>query len=190
MSSIKEQRVSRVWPKAVATLLFAAIAAACAPQPEPRSVLDFREDGLARDGVLTRCNRNRDENRDEVECANARRAASTLAIEAERAHAAEFERESERKLAALRNRQDSADSGAAGGTSGTPVFGTPVGRVMPSMAEVEVYAEAGPLGRHNVEVAPAEPPSNELGVLTPEIELADVAVIPRPFLTDDATAPR
>jgi hypothetical protein len=61
---------------------------------------------------------------------------------------------------------------------------------MPSMAEVEVYAEAGPLGRHNVEVAPAEPPSNELGVLTPEIELADVAVIPRPFLTDDATAPR
>ena len=61
---------------------------------------------------------------------------------------------------------------------------------MPSMAELEVYAEAAPLGRYNVEVAAAEPPSNELGVLTPEIELADVTVIPRPFRIDDVAPPR
>ena len=166
-----------------ATLLLAAAVAACAPQPEPRSVLDFMEDGLARDGVLTRCNRNRDSTLDDVECANARRAAATLAIEAERARAGDLERQSERKLAAVRDHQGSADS------SGAPAFGTPVGRVMPSMAELEVYAEAEPLGRHNVEVAAAEPPSNELEAFAPEIELADLAVIPRPFRTDDV-APR
>jgi hypothetical protein len=188
MFSLKEQCVSRVWPKAVVTLLFAATVAACAQQSEPRSVLDFMEDGLARDGVLTRCSRNRDETLDEVECANARRAATTLAIEEERVRAAEFDRESERKLAALRNHQDSLDSGV--GSNGAPAFGTPVGRVMPSMTELEVYAEAAPLGRHNVEVAAAEPPSNEIEAFTPEIELADVAVIPRPFRTDDAAPPR
>jgi len=171
------------------TLLLAAVVVACAPpQPEPRSVLDFMEDGLARDGVLTRCNRDRDEALDEVECANARRAATTLALEAERVRAAEFDRESERKLAAMRNHQDSLDSGV--GSNGAPAFGTPVGRVMPSMAELEVYAEAAPLGRHNVEVAAAEPPSNELEAFAPEIELADVTVIPRPFRTDDVAPPR
>jgi hypothetical protein len=61
---------------------------------------------------------------------------------------------------------------------------------MPSMADLEVYAEAAPLGRHNVEVVAAEPPTNEIEAFTPEIELADVAVIPRPFRTDDAAAPR
>jgi hypothetical protein len=187
MSSLKEQCVSRVWPKAVATLLFAATVAACSPQPGPRSVLDFMEDGLARDGVLTRCNSGRDDG--DVECANARRAAATLAIEAERERSVDFERESERKLAAVRDHQGSPDSGIAGG-NGAPVFGTPVGRVMPSMTELEVFAESAPLGRHNVEVAAAEPPTNDIEAFTPEIELADVAVIPRPFRTDDVTPPR
>jgi len=188
MFSLKEQRVSRVWPKAVVTLLFAATVAACAPQPAPRSVLDFMEDGLARDGALARCNQNRDATLSDGECANARRAATTLTVEAERVRAAEFDRESERKLAAMRNHQGSLDSGV--GSNGAPAFGTPVGRVMPSMAELEVYAEAEPLGRHNVEVAAAEPPSNELEAFAPEIELADVAVIPRPFRTDDVAPPR
>ena len=57
------------------------------------------------------------------------------------------------------------------------------------MAELEVYAEAEPLGRHNVEVEAAAAPANDFEVFTPEIELADVAVIPRPFRTDDV-APR
>jgi hypothetical protein len=187
MSSLNERRVPWVAKAAVALLLAATVAACAPPEPEPRSVLDFMDDGLARDGVLTRCNRHRDETLDDVECANARRAAATLAIEDERAKAAELERQSERKLAAVRDRQPSPDAGAAGGA---PVFGTPVGRVMPSMSELAVYAEAEPLGRHNVELAAAEPPTNEFEVFTPEIELADVAVIPRPFRTDDAATPR
>lgn len=164
--------------KAALTLLLVAAVAACAPQPEPRSTVDFMEDGLARDGVLTRCNR--DATLDDVECANARRAAATLAIEAERARAGDLEHESHAQLAAVRDQQGSA------GSNGARAFGTPVGRVMPSMAELEVYAEAEPLGRHTVQVAAAEAPTNELEVFTPEIEFA---VIPRPFRTDDV-APR
>jgi hypothetical protein len=189
MSSLKEQCVSRVWPKVAVTLLFAAVVAACSPQPEPRTVLDFMEDGLARDGVLTRCNRNRDETLDDVECTNARRASATLAIETERARAGDLERESERRLAAVSNRDGSPES-ATTVAGGAPVFGTPVGRVMPSMAELEVYAEAEPLGRHHVEVEAAGPPANDIEAFTPEIELADVAVIPRPFRTEDANTPR
>ena len=174
MSSFKEQCVSRVWPKAAVTLLFAAAVAACAPpQPEPRTVLDFMEDGLARDGVLTRCNRNREETLADVECANARRAAATLAIEAERARAGDLERESERKLAAVRDRQGAPDSTVASPAAGAPAFGTPVGRVMPSMAEHQVYAQAEPLGVHNVEVEAIEPPANEIEAFTPKIELAE-----------------
>jgi hypothetical protein len=188
MSSLKEQCASKVWPKALVTLLFTATVAACSPTPQSRSVADFMEDGLARDGVLTRCNRGRDETLDAVECANARRAAATLAIEAERARAGGLERESERKLAAVRDQRGSPDSVVAGSNGGV-VFGTPVGRVMPSMAELEVYAGAAPLGRHNVEMTAVEPPANELEIFRPEIELADVAVIPRPFRTD-AAAPR
>ena len=190
MSLLKEQCVASVWPKAAVTLLFAAAVAACSPQPEPRTVLDFMEDGLARDGVLTRCNRNRDETLADVECANARRAAATLGIEAERARASDLESQSERKLVALRDRQDASDSSVAGSVASAPVFGTPVGRVMPSMAEHQVYAEAEPLGVHSVVVEAVEPPTNEIEAFTPKIELADVAVIPRPFRADDSNAPR
>ena len=84
--AIRVQRELRPWLR-MGALLFAALMAACAPsQPEPRSVLDFMEDGLARDGALTRCNQDRDATLTDVECANARRAAATLAIEIGRAH--------------------------------------------------------------------------------------------------------
>ena len=63
------------------------------------------DDGLAREGVLTRCNENRDETLADVECVNARRAAATLALEAERARAPQLEQESEAKLVALRDRE-------------------------------------------------------------------------------------
>ena len=54
----------------------AAALAACAPDPEPRTVRDLMENGLAREGVLARCNRDRDATFDGEECANARRACS------------------------------------------------------------------------------------------------------------------
>src|SRR5687768_9162460 len=64
-------------------LLAATAFAACAPEPGPRTTFDFMEDGIAREGVLTRCNQNREATLQDVECANARRAAAAIAIEAE-----------------------------------------------------------------------------------------------------------
>ena len=64
---------------------------ACSPQSEPRTVTDFMDDGFARDGVLSRCDQNREETLEDEECANARRAAAALALQAERARAAELE---------------------------------------------------------------------------------------------------
>jgi hypothetical protein len=171
------------------------------------------EDGYAREGVLTRCNRNRDETLSNEECANARRAAAALAIHAERARAPGLEQESEAKLIALREeeaRRSAAEQDAAaaarvaaeiayearwndpGGPrlSGAeqnpaPAFGTPVGSVMPSMSNslaFDVYAEGNePLGRPSLELAAVDPPSNELVIATPQLEIADLAVIPRPF---------
>jgi hypothetical protein len=177
------------------------------------------EDGYAREGVLTRCNRNRDETLSNEECANARRAAGALAIEAERARAPGLEQESEAKLLALREREalrneaqqdeaaaarvaaelayearwnDPAGPRLAGSEqSVAPAFGAPVGSVMPSMSQslaFDVYPEGNdPLGRPSLELAAAEPPSNELVIATPRLEIADLAVIPRPFRDDAAT---
>jgi hypothetical protein len=204
-------------------VLLAAAVAACAPPPEPRSVLDFMEDGLARDGVLARCNEDRDVTLSEIECDNARRAAATITAESDRGRSEDLERESERKLIALRERSDrqaAAERAAAaavraaaeaayearwrgpagsrtaptGANEAAPAFGAPVGPVMPSMTEstlFDVYAEgADPLGRHSIEVAAVEPPANDLQIASPELELADLAIIPRPFRADDAPVPQ
>jgi hypothetical protein len=139
--------------------------AACAPPPAPpRTTLDFMDDGLAREGVLTRCNQNREATLADEECANARRAAAAIALEAERAREADLARESEDKLLALREREArraAAEQNAAAaaraaaeaayearwrgpatprpdggaGASSVPAFGVPVGNVMPSMTE-------------------------------------------------------
>jgi hypothetical protein len=204
-------------------VLLVAVVAACAPPPEPRSVLDFMEDGLARDGVLARCNGDHDETLSEIECDNARRAAATLAAEADRGRNQDLERESERKLVALRERaerQAAVERAAAaaaraaaeaayearwrdpsgprtapaGEPAAAPAFGAPVGPLMPSMTEstlFDVYAEeTDPLGRRSLEVAAAEPPANDLQIATPELELAELAIIPRPFRTDDTAVPQ
>jgi hypothetical protein len=197
----------------------AAALAACAPEPAPRTVLDFMEDGYARDGVLTRCNRNRDETLSNEECANARRAAAALAIEAERARAPALEQESEAKLLALRERearraaaeQDAAAAArvaaeiayearwndpagprlAGSAQTPAPAFGTPVGSVMPSMSTAlafDVYPEGHePLARPSLEVPAVEPPANELVIAAPRLEIADFAVIPRPFRDETTT---
>lgn len=176
------------------------------------------DDGFAREGVLTRCNENRDETLTDEECVNARRAAATLALEAERARAPQLEQESEAKLLALRDREgrraaaelDAAaaaqaaaeaayearwgrapgNSPATDGASSAaaPAFGAPLGTVMPSMANspsFDVYAEgADPLGRRTLEVAAAEPPSNEIVIASPRLEMTDLAAVPRPFRDD------
>ena len=182
------------------------------------------EDGIAREGVLTRCNQNRDATLTDEECANARRAAAAVALEAERAREPELARESEAKLLALRQRearraaseQDAAAAALAAAeaayearwrnssgnhsaddpASSAPVaaFGVPVGAVMPSMTEsslFDVYADGSdPLGRRSLEVSAAEPPANDLSIQSPDLELAELAIVPRPFRTDADTAQR
>ena len=176
-------------------MLLAAAIAACAPEPRPRTVLDFMEDGLAREGVLTRCNQDRDATLQDVECSNARRAAAALAIEGERARAGDLEHRSERKLAALRE-LEAREAAAAGSSTvssdastGIASFGAPLGAVLPSIGESTVYADQEPLRRPNLDVD-AQPPVNDFAIVEPKIEIADVAAIPRPFRTDDAKAPR
>jgi hypothetical protein len=105
----RRQRESGLGLRAGIALLVAAALTACAPpQPEPRTVLDFMDDGLAREGVLTRCNQNRDATLADEECANARRASAAVALVAERARESGLERESETKLLALPSRGSAA----------------------------------------------------------------------------------
>lgn len=156
----QKQRESGLRLRVCVTPLLAAVLVACAPQSEPRTVSDFMEDGLARDGVLARCKENSDATLADEECANARRAASALALEAERARAPGLERESEAKLLALRERAPSFD----------------------------VYADGSdPLGRRSLEIAEAEPPSNELVIAEPQLEMTELAVVPKPVRDDAAT---
>jgi hypothetical protein len=150
-------------------LLATAALAACVPEPGPRTAFDFMEDGSARDGVLTRCNRDRDATLADEECANARRAAAAIALEAERAREADLTRESEAKLLAMRDgeaRRSAAEEGAetaalaaaeaayearwrnsnatldANGRAAAapaPAFGAPLGPVMPSMTDSALF---------------------------------------------------
>jgi hypothetical protein len=157
--AIRTHRESGFRLRVGVTPLLAAVLVACAPQSEPRTVTDFMDDGLARDGVLTRCNQNREETLTDEECANARRAAATLALQAERARASELEQQSEAR---------------------------PVAMLAPSMkgsTSFDVYADgaATPLGRRTLEIEAAEPPSNDLVIASPQLELTELAVVPRPF---------
>jgi len=55
------------------------------------------------DGTIAFCNENPEETLNNIECANARRAASSIALRQERERREAYELESERKLEALRN---------------------------------------------------------------------------------------
>lgn len=172
------------------------------------------DDGFAREGVLTRCNQDREATLSDEECANARRAAAAIALEAERARAGQLEQASEATLLALREREarrsaDEQEQAAAAraaaeaayearwpDTTGprstadaapdaAPAFGAPLGAVLPSIGEsalFDVYADgADRLGRPSLEIEAAEPPSNELVIASPRIELTDLTALPRPF---------
>ena len=170
------------------TPLLAVVLAACAPKSEPRTVLDFMDDGFAREGVLTRCNQNREETLNDKECINARRAAATIALEAERARAPELEQRSDAKLVALRDRDSQSVAESAGGTSSgaAAAFGSPVGAVLPSMSHQEsLDASEGTelFGPHAIDID-VEPPSNDI-VIAPPLDMPELAVVPRPF-NDDA----
>ena len=123
------------------------------------------DDGLARDGVLTRCNQDRDATLNDVECSNARRAAAAIALEAERARAGQLEQASEATLLALRDREARAA----------------VAEREEAAAE-EAAAEAAYEARWRPKLEiEAAPPSNDLVIASPQIEMTELAVVPRPF---------
>lgn len=78
------------------------VALVACEERQPISFAEFMEDRIARDGTLYRCNEDREATRNDIECANARRAAAAIALRDERARRQTLEEESERKLAALR----------------------------------------------------------------------------------------
>lgn len=94
----------------------AGLVAACSPQPGSRNFYFFMDDDLAREGVLARCNQDRDATLSDIECSNARRAAAAIALKAEHERSELYARESERKLLALRisiSRETEAQRSAA-----------------------------------------------------------------------------
>jgi hypothetical protein len=87
--------------RVLAAVGLAVVLAAC-EEPEPRSFTDFMDDRIAREGIIAQCNQDPVAARGNIECANARRAAAAIALRLERDRREALERESERKLAALR----------------------------------------------------------------------------------------
>lgn len=211
------ERQPSVWLRAGMMMVAGFVAACGAPSPGPRTFYDFMEDGLAREGVLARCNQDRAVPANDLECANARRAEAVVALERERKRAAELERESARKLAAVGRRQAQASTDEAqlrlearaaaeaayeaqwsGATARpakvpgptAPAFGAPLGSPLPSIAEsalFDVYASgAATFGPPTLELAAAEPPSNEMAAFVPELALDPLDALPRPFRNPEA----
>lgn len=85
-------------------LLGGCVLLAACDEPRPRSYTEFMEDPIARDGTLLRCNADRAATANDLECANARRAAVTVALSEERGRREALEAESERLRTELRAR--------------------------------------------------------------------------------------
>ena len=103
------QRVVQTWslgPRARRPLALAGLClllAACSDPPPPRTFTYFMEDRIAREGTILHCDQNPQETQNDLECANARRAAVAIALRMERARVETLERESQIKLEALRS---------------------------------------------------------------------------------------
>jgi hypothetical protein len=155
------------------------------------------EDGLAREGVLARCNQDREATHGDEECANARRAASTLAAAGESERSATLEKESARKLNALRDRQvrqaqADQDAAAAAKAAADEAYEA-------QWRDKNAAGGAGPIAdaddqreslsqlpaRPELKLAAVAPPPSDLKPQKPEIEHA--AIIPRPFRANDTT---
>ena len=171
-------------------IVVAALLCAGCGQHEPRSFQDFMDDAIARDGALARCNEDRDATLDDIECSNARRAAAAVAVTVERARSADLELQSERKLAALRDRtaiQQQAELRAAAEAEAAAEAAYDAQWVDPSAEQAqdfEIAAFARYEGhvppRPTLELAAVTPPASDLHITRPELDL-DEAVIPRPF---------
>jgi hypothetical protein len=178
-------------------LAVAVWVAACQQPSRPRTYEFFMEDGLAREGVLARCNQDRKASVDDQECENARRAAAAVGATGEHERTQNYERESSRKLEQLRDRaarqqqaeQQAAaaakaaekdayeaqwrDKNAAGQANGAG----PISDASSGADERESLSQLP--ARPELKLAAVEPPKADIQPQKPEIEHA--AVIPRPF---------
>jgi hypothetical protein len=82
------------------------LALAGCTEPQLRTFNFFMEDKIAREGTILRCDATPEESQSDIECANARRAEATIALQLERQRLAELEAESERKIQELSRRID------------------------------------------------------------------------------------
>jgi len=161
-----------------AVVALVGLVAACqGPQPGARNFYDFKEDSVARDGVLSRCDKASNATAEDLECIAARRAAAAVAIEQERTRADHLDRQSERKLVALRDRsarQEQSEKAPTAAT-GAPAFGAPLGGVLPSMSDPgkDPYDIQFP-GPPTFELGEVTPPSSEVEIVQPTLEIEDV----------------
>lgn len=160
------------WGGHAAVVLGCLLAAACS-KPDPRGFDEFMEDRIAREGVIARCNQNRGNVETDIECANARRAASTIALREEQARRRELELESDRKLALLRaeiERRDRAKREAmeaalaAAEAAYEAQWASSQGEGFDAAAASEVAApeDAQPVKEFGAPVAPPVKPAPEL----------------------------
>ena len=190
MSSIT--RTLRIGASGV--VLACAIFAAGCEQERHRTFYDFMDDSFAREGVLARCNQNREANSD-PECAEARRAAAAVAAQSERDRLAALEQESQRKILALRDRQAADERAAERAVAEVEAalqaaydaqWQEPSSAEQDPVVSAEVEREdelsAFVPTRLPLEVA-AVTPANNFEIDEPKVELA---IIPRPFRHDDS----
>jgi hypothetical protein len=98
-------RVCRVFTAAAVL----ATAAACVPEPPPRTTSEFLDDPIGLEATLARCNADRTRTLRDPECQNAREAAHRISVAEEEERLRELEARSQRKLEELRELQRAAD---------------------------------------------------------------------------------
>jgi hypothetical protein len=166
--------------------------AACQQPAKARSYEFFMEDGLAREGVLARCNQDRNASVNDPECDNARRAAAAIGATGERERTQNYERESSRKLEELRDRaarkQQAEEQAAAAAKAAEKeayeaqwrdkASASPTGPISNNAVDDRESLSQLP-ARPELKIAAIDPPKGDVEPQKPEIEHA--AVIPRPF---------
>jgi hypothetical protein len=176
-----------------ATILLVALTA-CEQHDRPRTYYEFMEDGFAREGVLVRCNQDREATANDVECVNARRAAAAVGAQADGDQVAQRERESERKMIAMRdsadNREQAAAQAAAQAEAEQRAAYDAQWRDPAKPAPAAQDENYDPFAVHiperiPLEVAAVAPPKGELEIVVPDLEIEEVATIPRPFRANE-----
>ena len=161
-----------------------ALLAACAPEPQPRSVAQFVDDPIVLEATMVRCNQDRGGTRYDTECINARQAVAILEAREERERYKELEAQSERKRQALRRTQEAAAEARRRAAEAERL-----------RREAEYLAQFGELPPDDVSIGqPVEGAANAPGVRIPEEDTAadagvsGAATAPVPDAADSSPA--